>query len=145
MADEGYIRKLTATIQEQAKEFQEQTRKDNRDAEIIKSEAPKVWIQLKTWVKGAVAQVNSETLLYLEGSDLNSFTLRYTVGREMREVKVIFFSIIGQIAVSGSLFDARFDSKVEGNRLHFIEDMAPNGRVSIDDMGKQILDAAVNQ
>src|ERR1035441_2157974 len=79
MADENYIRGLTDTLKARIEDTREKTRKENREAEIVKSESPKQWTELKNWLKEAIRQVNQgldkETILYIEES-LNEIVIR---------------------------------------------------------------------
>jgi hypothetical protein len=146
MADESYIRGLTETIRARIEDTKEQTRKDNREAEIAKIEAPKQWMNLKAWLKESVGQINkeigSDILLYL-GDDLNEIRVRYLADREPRDVTVTFLGFTGQIIAKGTLFESAFDPKVVGNQMHYIQDKLPNARKSIEEIGKEILDRAV--
>lgn len=146
MADEDYIRGLTETIRAKIEDAREQTRKDNREAEIVKSSAPKQWMELKAWLKESIGQINkdvgSDAVLYLE-DDLNEITVRYLADREPRNVTVTFLGFTGQIIAKGTLFESAFDTKVVGNQMHYIQDKLPNARKSIEEIGKEILDSAV--
>lgn len=58
MADESYLRGLTDTLKAQAEESREQTGTADLEAEIVKLEAPKKWIDLKGWLIESVGQIN---------------------------------------------------------------------------------------
>ena len=153
MADESYIRGLTETIRARIESTREQTRKENREAEIVKLEAPKQWMGLKTWLKEAVRQVNQgldkNTILYIEES-INEIVIRSLLSGEPRDVRVEFLGFTGQVIAKGILFpgashdfEYAFDPKVAGNQMHYIQDKLPNARKSIEEIGKEILDRTV--
>jgi hypothetical protein len=153
MADENYIRGLTDIIKGKIEDAREQTRKENREADIVKVEAPKQWVELKTWLKESIGQINksvgADAILYME-DDINEITVRCLGSQHPRDVTVTFFGFIGQIVAKGSLFpgatpdfESAFDVKVVGNKLHYIQDRTPNARMSIEEIGKEILDRAV--
>jgi hypothetical protein len=153
MADENYIRGLTDIIKGKIEDAREQTRKENREADIVKVEAPKQWMELKAWLRESIGQINkgveSNTILCLE-DDLNEITVRYLADSEPRDVTVTFLAFTGQIIAKGMLFpgaspdfESAFDPKVVGNKMHYIQDKPPNARKSLEDIGKEILDRAV--
>jgi hypothetical protein len=146
MADDSYIRVLTETIKAKIEDTREQTRKDNREAEITRIEATKQWIELKAWLKESIGQINrgigSDTILCSE-EDLNEIRVRYLADGEPRDVTVIFLAFTGQIIAKGTLFESAFDPKVVGSKMHYIQDKLPNARKSIEEIGKEILDRSV--
>jgi hypothetical protein len=146
VADENYIRGLTETIKARIEDNREQTRKENREAEIVKSAAPKQWMELKAWLKESVGQINKEVgsdmILYIE-DDLNEIVVRYLADREPRDVTVTFLGFTGQIIAKSTLTESAFDPKVVENRMHYIQDKLPNARKSIEEIGKEILDGAI--
>jgi hypothetical protein len=146
MADESYIRGLTETIRARIEDTREQTRKENRNAEIVKAESPKKWMELKAWLKESIGQLNksvgSNVILYVE-DDINQIVVRYLTDSEPRDVTVTFLGFTSQIIAKGTLFESAFDPKVAGNQMHYIQDKLPNARVSIEEIGKEILDRAV--
>jgi hypothetical protein len=146
MADERYIRGLTETIKAKIEDAREQTRRDNREAEIVKAAAPKQWVALKDWLKESMGQINravgSNIILVLE-DDMNGITVRNLAGGEPRDVTVTFWEFTGQIIAKGTLFESAFDTKVVGSQMHYIQDKTPHARKSIEEIGKEILDRAV--
>jgi len=151
MADEGFIRELTGAIRGRIKDAGERTRADNRDAEIIKTEAPKQWVELKLWLQESIKQINhelnSESIIYIE-ENLNEVVVRYVEGQETREVTVAFTGRTSQIIAKGMLFpgapdfESAFVPKVEGGSMHYIQDKLPNARTSVEAIGKEILNRA---
>jgi predicted Holliday junction resolvase-like endonuclease len=144
MADESYIRGLTETIKTKIEYVREQTRKENRDAEIVKAESPNKWMELKDWLNESIGQLNksvgSNAILYVE-DDINEIMVPYLA--DQRDVTVSFLGFTGQIIAKGILFESAFDTKVEGNHLHYIQDKTPYARKTIEEIGKEILDQAV--
>ncbi len=73
MADESYIRGLATKLQDRVEENKQKVLRDNHEAALIKSEGPKHWMELKTWLKDVVAQL--EPLQYEEDT-ANEISLR---------------------------------------------------------------------
>jgi hypothetical protein len=144
MADEGYIRTLTTAIQDRIEESKEQTKRDNHEADIIKSEAPRVWMELKAWLKEAIAQVNrglTVKALMCDEETQNEIVIYSTAGEYRTDVNVTFRGLVGQITAGRVSFTAI----VKGNHLQYILDKEPYTKVDVEAMGKSILDAAVKK
>jgi hypothetical protein len=151
MADEKYIRKLQQTLLDRISAYQEKSRKENREAEINKTEAPKAWMKLKAWLKESTKQVNqafpTEVITYTEDG-LNVVMLRCNLGTDQWDLEVSFSdalgeSIVAEVKRQGS-FRAEFRCEVEGRELRWFE--TANDRhetLGIEEMGQRILDAAV--
>jgi hypothetical protein len=151
MADESYIRKLQQTLLDRISADQEKTRKENREAEINKLEAPKDWMKLKAWLKDSTKQINqafpSEVITYtVEG--LNVVMLRCNLGDDRWNLEVSFSdalggSIVAEVKRQGS-FRAEFRCEVEGGELRWFETANDRHEIlGIEEMGQRILDAAV--
>lgn len=110
MADKGYIRGLATKLQDRIEENKQQVLRDNHEAELIKSEAPKHWMELKTWLKDVVALL--EPFQYEEDT-ANEISLRCLTGRDVREVTVNFRSMTGDISAKGNISKVGFCAIVD--------------------------------
>lgn len=141
MADEGYIRGLAAKLQGRIEDEKHKTVKDNREAEIIKAESPKYWMELKAWLRDAVGKL--EPLHYSEES-LNEVNIHCLAGRGSQDLTVNFMSMTGYIYTKGSSSaKVAFSVNVDGNHLHYVDDLPPNARVDVEKMGQKILNAVI--
>lgn len=151
MTDESYIRKLTESLADRKRADEEQTRKENREAEITKSEAPVAWMNLKTWLRNSAAQVNqafpSEVLTYAEDG-LDKVILRCNLGTDRWDLKVSFGSVMWPRIVAESTkkkgLNAEYDCKIEGRNLFWFDaNSGQHERITVEEIGQRILDAAV--
>lgn len=149
MIDDSYVRSLTTAIKGQIREAELNAIKANHDAEVAKAEGPRRWAELKEWLRRAFEQVSAElpadTLQYREESP-SKLALHCTAGKRT-QVNVSFVEINGGIAVHGNGFNAEFEPVVEGEELSYmLADSRSHTRrkISIDAMGKHILNAVAN-
>lgn len=147
MADEGYIRQLSSALKDRIKAGEEQTRKENREAEILKAESPKQWIELKEWLREAVAQLNrgvaSDVVTFEGGRGPDEINLRCNVGHKRGSVEIKFFDVLdgGHISAKGNGLDGSFDAAVEGREV--VWTAGKHERITIEGIGKRILEAAI--
>jgi hypothetical protein len=145
MADEGYIRNLKATLEARIKTDEERTRKENRDADILKAETPKRWAELKAWLKDSIGQLNQGTSELVTCTEsLNEIILRCNVGQDRHDFKVTFLDVIGgHIAAKGHKLDLSFEAELDGRKVYWIERGDKHSGLDIEDIGKQILEGVV--
>jgi len=146
MADESYIRGLTSAIKDRIEIANASTRRENREAEIRRSEAPRVWVNLKLWLAQAVGQVNKEfgsqmPLTYRE--DLDEVGLRFRVGSNAADLTIHFNDLLGTITAKGDHFSMSFTPAVDGNKLYYVVDSGMNQPVTIEEIGQRIISAVV--
>ena len=141
MADEGYIRGLAAKLQGRIEDEKHKTVKDNREAEIIKAESPKYWMELKAWLRDTADKLEP---IHYEEESVNEAHLRCLAGRGSQEITVNFWPMTGDIYTKGnSSGRTAFCAVVDGNRIYYVDDLAPNARVDIEKMGQKILNTVV--
>jgi hypothetical protein len=137
---------LKATLEARIKAHEEQTRKENRDEEILKTETPKQWMELKAWLKNSIGQLNqgtSELVTYTE-EGINAISLRCNAGQSRREMKVELLPVIGgHISVRGHKRHFSFEAEVDGRTVYWSEQGDKPSRLDIEKMGTHILDEAV--
>jgi hypothetical protein len=147
MADENYIRQLSSALKDRIKADEEQTRKENREADILKTESPKQWLELKAWLKEAIVQLNrgvaTEVVTLTEGRTLDEITLQCNVGKKHVHMEVKFFDVVGggNINAKGNGFDGSFDAEIEGRVVCWT--IGRHERITIEGIGKRILEAAI--
>lgn len=149
MVDESYVRSLTAAIKGHIKDSEIKAMQDLHDAEVTKAEAPKHWSQLKSWLHEAISQASADlppdTLQYEEDVP-NKITLYCNAGRRVH-VTVSFMDVNGKIIAQGGNFSAVFEPQVEASSVFYLlSDSRSHAmrRISIDAIGKHILNAVAN-
>jgi hypothetical protein len=151
MADESYIRNLRTSLAARVRADEEQTKKENRESDLIKGNAPKTWQELKGWLREAVAELNrgaGEFVTYSDGKSENEVSLRCNIGRQRWDLKVGYFDLFGgaTITASGKKFEVKFQAELEGKNLYWRMDgdgVESLDRYTVEDIGKLILDTAV--
>ena len=144
--EDEYVRRLREKLENRVKTNEEKTRKENREAEICKAEAPKEWLRLKKWLIQIVEQINKgryEGLVECEeGDDQEVVKVSCLVGTNRKEVTVNFIPIFnGSISVRGkNTLD--FECSVQGNKM--VWKRGGDHRIcTIEEIGKQILDSVI--
>jgi hypothetical protein len=149
MIDDSYVRSLTAAIKGHIREAELNAIKATHDAEVAKAEAPKLWAELKQWLKEAIAQVSAElppgTLQYKEDGP-GKISLLCEAGKR-NQLTVIYVEINGGIAVHGNGFNVEFEPVIEGDEFSYmLSDSRSRTRrkITVEAMGKHVLNAAAN-
>jgi hypothetical protein len=147
MTDEEYVRSLRTKLESRVSASEEQTKKENQEAEIVKQEAPDDWVRLKVWLKETSDQVNrgrSEGLVHYEdGEDLNAVKIVCRLGTDRREAIVSFTSILGgRIDVRGNV-NLAFECSVQGDKAVWVTE---RGRevCTVEAIGKKIVNGVVS-
>lgn len=152
MSDENYIRNLRKTLDARISANEEQTRKENRETDIIKAEAPKSWASLKAWIKEATDQLNKgsgpELVTLVANGNPDEIKLRCNIETPRVDTTIAFFGLFGgQITATVKRKtgddDVVFECGMDGGRACWFETKYPLDWLSIEDMGQKILDAAV--
>lgn len=147
MTDEEYLRSLRTKLESRVSASEEQIRKENREKEIVKQEAPDDWMRLKVWLRETSDQVNkgrSEGLLnYEDGEDLNTVKIECRVGTDRREATVRFMSSLGgRIDVRGNV-NLVFECNVQGNKAVWVSERGQEV-CTVEAIGKKIVDGVVS-
>lgn len=145
MADEEYVRKLRQKLDLSVRADQEQTKKENREADIIKAQAPKDWSRLKEWVRQASEQVNdgrSEGLVEYEQDSIDEFKVSCRVGTHRKETKVTFLSGFGGLFTCRGGVDIQFECSMQGSKAVWTTNEG-HEVCTIESMGMQILNSVI--
>jgi hypothetical protein len=141
-ADEAYIRRLSETLKQRSDAEAEQTRKANREAAIVKEQAPKFWMELKAWLRdsvNAVKQASSSAFLKYSDVNVNEVSVQY----QTDDALILVFSdgATSKITVGDNLMqhDAEYTFAVIGGIVVCVSNGQP---LTVDEVGKRILDAA---
>lgn len=146
MADEDYVREVRQKLDSRVRADEEKTKKENREAEIIKDQAPKDWTRLKNWLMETVGQLNNgriEGVLEYKSEDLDTVKITCLVGADRKETTVSFFGVIGgTINVEGSP-GLSFECEVQGNKASWVMTVNKREVCSIETIGKKIINSVV--
>jgi hypothetical protein len=143
MADDDYIRNLRETLIARAKIEGEQTRKENRESDLIASLGPQEWNQLRDAIKSSIDKLPSEIVRYEDG-DIDSLQIVYERPRGNKRTKVEFSHIEGvftRIDVSGSC-SLTFECIAEGRKVFWSRSANGQKQYDVDGMLEAILSEA---
>lgn len=147
MTDEEYVSSLRTKLESRVSASEEQTQKENLEAEIVKQQAPNDWVRLKVWLRETSDQVNkgrSEGLVnYEDDEDLNKVKIVCRVRTDRREAIVSFMSDLGgRIDVRGSV-NLVFECNVQGNKAVWVTERG-HEVCTVEAIGKKIVNGVVS-